>query len=410
MKRMIAILLAVCLVWGLAGCHKEVEEPVQTAPITQPVTEPVTEPAAPKIQVELCLPEQTQLWESCAKSLQTCLTEQGYATQVYYAGGSALEQAKQLQTLIQKGAEILVVASVDAHTLEEELQSAAAAGVKVVALDRQVLHAQSVSAAITFDYLSLGVAMGHQIVEEKQLTTAKEEDRTYTIEFLMGAADDQNAVQIHQGIMAVLQPYIDKGVLVSKSGRVSMEDTYIQRWDAELAKTKFSQYMEFYGDILPDIVCAASDELAAGCMAVLSEAGYDVEKWPVITGIGGGSETIRNILDGKQDYTIYRDVSAMYEKCAQIVRCLLENETLPQQDNTGEVPTYFSTAVQVNGVAGIGVLLDEGISMKQLGLTEADVDRILQAEAPETTEATEPAETNEPTEATEPTETPTETK
>ena len=398
MKRWIAILLAMCLVWALAGCHKEAEETVPT----QPSTEPVTEPIAPKTQVGLCLPEKTAQWETCAGQLQSRLETLDYETRVSYGGGSAQEQAKQVQALLGEGAELLVVASVDAHTLEQELSAAANAGVPVVTLDRQLLHGEGISATVTFDYVSLGITMGYQIAEAKQLATAREEKRSYTIEFLMGAADDQNAVLLHQGIMAVLQPYLDSGVLISKTGRVTLEDTYVQRWDEEEARNKFSQYLTVYGDTQPQIVCSASDTLAAGCIAALTEAGCTAENWPVITGIGGDKDAVRNILDGKQAYTVYRDTGMLDDRCARIVHSLLTDAPLPEQDSsavtgTDQAPSYVCPGVQVDGIKGIGKLLDYGVSEKELALTQGDLEKINAALEETQPPETQPPETTAPT-------------
>ena len=289
--------------------------------------------------------------------------------------------------------------------------TAAAESVKVVTLDRQVLYAEGVLAAVTYDYLSLGVAMGSQIAEEKALATAKEEKRSYTIEFFMGSADDQNAVLLHQGILAVLQPYLDTGVLKSKTGRVLLEDTYIQKWDTDLAKTKCAQYLKSYKDTPVDILCAASDTIAAGCIEALTEAGYTAENWPMITGMGGDNGAIRQILEGKQTATVYRDAEAMYETCSQVVHALLTEQPLPTQDNALQPgnSVYICPTVTVAGVKELAKLLDYGLTEKQLELTKEDVEKI---HAPEEAvpQETTPEESSVPTEPSEPTEpNPTET-
>lgn len=411
MKKWIILLLAVCFVWTLAGCNNENAEDVTT----QPTTVPVTEPVIPAFQVGISLPDRTGPWESRAKDLTSLLQKQDCGVDVRYAEGSAEEQTRQVQKLVQSGVDLLIVASVDAHTLQQELEGAAAKGIKVIMLDRQVLHAQGVSAAVTFDYVNLGVAVGYQIAEAKQLESARSEQRSYTIEFLMGSAEDQNAVLLHQGVMAVLQPYLDTGVLVSKTGRLSLEDTYVQGWKADSAQSKFAQYLESYQDSVPDIVCTVSDELAAGCIAALEALESPVENWPMITGIGGRQSAIRYIMDGKQCSTIYQDEGKLQALCGEIAECLLKETELPERAVGAEMPTYLCPVVQVSGLKGVEGLLDYGLSMRQLGLTEADMDRIEQADAPpETTEPpTEPTqpETTVPPETTSPTQPePTETK
>lgn len=393
MKRFLAVMLAVCLAVCFAGCDKT-EAPAQTAPTTQPVTEPALQGA----RVAMSLPEETAQWQACAEGITTLLAGQGHSVQVQYAQGSTQTQIKQIHGFLEKNVDLLLVASVDDMALDGELENAAAAGVQVVTLDRQVIHAQNVDAAVTFDYVSLGVAMGSQIIEAKTLDTAAAEKRSYTIEFFMGTAEDHNAVQLHQGLLSVLQPYLDSGVLRCETGRVTMEDTYIQGADRETAKDKCTQYLEMYTDKKLDIVCAAWDSVAAGCIEALTEAGYTEETWPVITGVGGDAAAVRNILEGKQTHTIYRDSSQLQDICSKIAHALLTGEALsgldiPAITGTSGTPVYHAPVVQVSGVKGLKALLDYGVSAESLGLSEEDMTRI---NAPE--EET-PAQTEENTAA-----------
>ena len=50
-------------------------------------------------------------------------------------------------------------------------------------------------------------------------TDAKTAGESFTIEFFMGSPDDNDAVMLYNGVMEVLQPYLDAGTLVCKSGR-----------------------------------------------------------------------------------------------------------------------------------------------------------------------------------------------
>ena len=81
------------------------------------------------------------------------------------------------------------------------------------------------------------------IVKAKNLETAKQENRSYSIEFFMGSPDDNNALFLYNGIMEVLQPYLDNGVLVCKTGRTSFQDTCILRWSQETAQQWAENYL-----------------------------------------------------------------------------------------------------------------------------------------------------------------------
>ena len=61
------------------------------------------------------------------------------------------------------------------------------------------------------------------------LDKAREDKKSYTIEFLMGSPDDNAALFLCNGIQEGLQEYLDDGTLVCKSGNTSFDDTGIMR-------------------------------------------------------------------------------------------------------------------------------------------------------------------------------------
>lgn len=80
------------------------------------------------------------------------------------------------------------------------------------------------------------------------LDKAREDKKSYTIEFLMGSPDDNAALFLCNGIQEGLQEYLDDGTLVCKSGNTSFDDTGIMRWSETSAKTKLdsiiSEFMQ----------------------------------------------------------------------------------------------------------------------------------------------------------------------
>lgn len=393
MKRLIAVLLVLALGAGLAACKKEeVNTPIPTD------TTPVTEPAPEGKTVDLCLPEE-EAWKACADALTAQLQAVGHTVRVQYAQNDAQEQAKQIESLAEQESACAVVVPVDALAVAEALQAAVNAGVKVVTLDRQALPSRGLQAEVTFDYAAIGKTIARQIVTAKSLETAKKEKRKYTIEFLMGATEDYSTQLIHGAIMAVLQPYLDSGVLVCKTGRTSLEDTYVQGWDTDQARRKCQTYLKEYKDETVDILCAASDSIAAGCIAALEAKEYTEKDWPMITGLGGEEAALRSILSGKQAATVCKDQNALWDTCGRVVLALLADQPLPAGDTVipgseEAAPVFICPVYEALGKDGVEALPE------QFAVEEAPV--------PETTappEITAPPETTVPPETTTPPET-----
>ena len=103
-----------------------------------------------------------------------------------------------------------------------------------------------------------------QIIDSEELDKVQEAKESKTIEFFMGSLDDTQALFLYNGVMETLQPYIDDGTLICKSGKTSFDDTGIMRWSETSAKTKLDSIIsEFYAEEkAPDIICTAYDGFA----------------------------------------------------------------------------------------------------------------------------------------------------
>ena len=367
MKRCIALLLALALWGSLAACKQE----------NTPDTVPATDPVPTAKTVDLCLPGETGSWSVYAEPLTAQLEAQGHAVRVRYAQNDSSQQAQQVKTAVTELSDCVVLVPVDAMAITDALAEAVSAGVKVLTLERQMYHSAGFHGAVSFDYAQIGKTIAGHIVQARQLETAKAEKRSYTIEFLMGSTDDYSALLLHRGIMEVLQPYLDNGVLDCKTGRTSLEDTFVQHWDTDLAKEKCLRYLEEYKKAPVDILCAASDSIARGCITALTEKKYTADNWPVITGCGGETDTLQAISDGKQTSTVYTDKPALANKCGELVHLLLTDAALPAPNNTlggstREAPLYFCPVTSVYGPGEAQALLPENATPPETTPPEND--------------------------------------
>ena len=362
MKRLLSLLLAAALLASLTACNKE------NSPAPPPTTAP-TAPIPERKAVALLLPGEEEPWTSYGAALMTQLESQGHEATLCYTQNDALEQAQQVKSAADAGVSCLVIVPVDAMAVTDALNEAAKAGVKVLTLDRQVTDGRALSAAVTFDYLQMGKTIANQIVQAKDLDHAGK--KKYTIEFFMGSADDQRAILLHTGLMRVLQTYLDSGVLVCKTGRTALEDTYVQSWDTALAKKKCKASLKEYTEEPVDILCAASDSIAQGCIEALEGAKYEAKNWPVITGFGGDVTALRAIAEGKQTATIFPDTAALWTKCAELVHLLLTDAPLPAGDSNDPLPTYFCPVNPVYGPEAVKDLLPQEVPPETTAPPEA---------------------------------------
>jgi len=226
------------------------------------------------------------------------------------------------------------------------------------------MDTDAVSYYASFDNEGVGRKIGEYIETKADLANAAEPQ---TIEFFMGSPDDNNAVLLHKGVMSVLQPYLDNGKLVCKSGRTSFDDTCILRWSQETAQQNCENYLTgFYADEDLDIACSAFDGFAYGIKAALEGAGYTADNWPLITGQDAEVMAVKNIIEGKQTQTIFKDTGLLAEKCVTMVQAVLEgsepeiNDTETYDNNVLVVPSYLCEPVSLDKDNYKELVIDSG--------------------------------------------------
>lgn len=304
-------------------------------------------------KVGVAMPTQSsERWIKDGKNMKEKLEKLGYEVDLQYAEDDVQAQVSQIENMIATGANCLVIASIDSSALVNVLKQAKDAEIPVIAYDRLLMDTDAVSYYASFDNKGVGTAIADYIVEKADLENATEPQ---TIEFFMGSPDDNNAVLLHEGVMEVLQPYLDSGKLVCKSGRTTFEDTCILRWSQETAQQNCENYLSgFYADEDLDIACSAFDGFAYGIKAALEGAGYTDANWPLITGQDAEVMAVKNITSGKQTMSIFKDTGLLADKCVTMVEAVLEgtdpeiNDTETYDNGKLVVPSYLCTPVAVD--------------------------------------------------------------
>ncbi len=307
-------------------------------------------------KIGVAMPTQSsERWIKDGQNMKEQLEALGYEVDLQYAEDDVQMQVSQIENMIASGAQCLVIASIDSSALVNVEAQAKEKNIPIIAYDRLLMDTDAVSYYASFDNKGVGVAIADYIVKAKDLEAAKEAGESYTIEFFMGSPDDNNAVLLHEGVMEVLQPYLDAGTLVCKTGRTSFQDTCILRWSQETAQQWCENYLTgYYADEDLDIACTAFDGFAYGVKAALQGAGYTAENWPLVTGQDAELMACKNILDGTQTATIFKDTGLLAGKCVTMVEAVMKgtepeiNDTETYDNGKIVVPSYLCTPVAVD--------------------------------------------------------------
>jgi putative multiple sugar transport system substrate-binding protein len=327
-------------------------------------------PAAPadeKKLVGISMPTKTSTrWISDGESMVKEFEAMGYETDLQFADDDIPNQLAQIENMITKGADVLVIAAIDGSTLTDTLAKAKEAGVLVVAYDRLLVNSENVDYYATFDNFGVGVIMGQQIEEGLDLKNA---EGPFNIELFGGSPDDTNAFYFYDGAMSVLQPYIDSGKLVVQSGQMGMDKVSTLRWDGIVAQARMENLLSaFYTDKRVDAVLAPYDGLSIGIISALKSVGYGTadQPMPVITGQDAEVASIKAMIAGEQTYTVFKDTRELAKQTAKMVDAALKGQEVPINDTetydngVKVVPSYLLTPYSVDITNYEKYLIDSG--------------------------------------------------
>lgn len=269
--------------------------------------------------------------------------------------------------MIAQNVDCLVIAAVDSGALTTVEAAAKEAGIPIIAYDRLLMDTDAVSYYATFDNEGVGTVIGQTIEEKANLKEVQANGEHLTIEFFMGSPDDNNALMLYNGLMGVLQPYLDDGTLVCNSGRTSFEDTCILRWSQETAQQWCENYLaSFYANEDLDIAASAFDGFSYGIKAALENAGYTADNWPIISGQDAELMACKNIMAGTQTFSIYKDTRLLAEKCVTMVEAVVNgtepeiNDETTYDNGVLVVPSYLCTPVSVDADNMQELIVDGG--------------------------------------------------
>ncbi|MBB2673464.1 UNVERIFIED_ORG: putative multiple sugar transport system substrate-binding protein [Rhizobium esperanzae] len=305
-------------------------------------------------------------WIDDGNNIVKQLEAAGYKTDLQYADDDIPNQLSQIENMVTKGAKVLVIASIDGTTLSDVLQKAHDAGIKVIAYDRLIRDSANVDYYATFDNFQVGVLQATSIVDALGLKDGK---GPFNIELFGGSPDDNNAFFFYDGAMSVLQPYIDSGKLVVKSGQTGMDKVGTLRWDAATAQARMDNLLSAnYTDAKVDAVLSPYDGLSIGIISSLKGVGYGSadQPLPIVSGQDAEIPSVKSIIAGEQHSTVFKDTRELAKVTVAMVDAVMSgkepevNDTKTYDNGVKVVPSYLLKPVSVDKTNYKQVLIDSG--------------------------------------------------
>lgn len=326
--------------------------------------------AAEKGFVGIAMPTKSSArWIDDGNNMVKQLEKAGYKADLQYAEDDIPTQVSQIENMMVKGVNVLVIAAIDGTTLTNALENADAAGIKVIAYDRLIRDSEYVDYYATFDNTKVGVLQAESLVKGMQARGKG----PYNVELFGGSPDDNNAYFFYNGAMSVLQPLIDKGEIKILSGQTGMGKVGTLRWDGATAQARMDNLLSAnYTKERLDGVLSPYDGISIGVLSSLKGVGYGSGDMPmpIVTGQDSEVPSVKSILAGEQYSSIFKDTRQLAEVTVGMVKALLEgsepqiNDTKTYDNGKKVVPAYLLQPVTVDKSNWEKVLIDSGYYTK----------------------------------------------
>jgi D-xylose transport system substrate-binding protein len=267
--------------------------------------------------------------------------ELGADVQVQEANSDDSRQIKDVEALITKGVDALVIIPHDGAACAKAVELAHQAGIPVLAYDRLITNSD-LDLYMTFDNVRVGEMQAKFLAEAFAKSPGKKR-----VVRIYGSKTDNNASLFKQGQDNILKPLIEKGDV-----EVVHED-WAQDWRPENAKkianAAITKAAVPAGTLPFDAILASNDGTAGGAIQALIEEGLSGKI--LVTGQDADLAACQRIVAGSQSMTIYKPLKELASKAAEAAVKLAQRRPVVARDELDngkvKVPSIFLEVISV---------------------------------------------------------------
>lgn len=267
---------------------------------------------------------------------------------VQSADASEQRQISQIENLISRGVDVLVIVPFNATVLNNTIREAKKAGIKVLSYDRLILNAD-IDAYISFDNEKVGE------MQAEGVTKVQPKGNYY---LLGGAPTDNNAKMLREGQMKVLQPLINKGDIKI------VGQQWVKDWSASEALSIVENALTANNNKI-DAIVASNDGTAGGAIQALASQKMS-GKVPV-SGQDADLAAVKRVMAGTQAMTVYKPLKVIASEAAKLAVQLARNEkpayNSQYENGLKKVDTVLLKPTPLTK-ANVGLLVDDGFYTK----------------------------------------------
>ncbi len=315
------------------------------------------------VSVGIVLPTKDEpRWVQDEQRFKDALKDSDYTTEILFSQGSSAKEKENVETLINKGIEVLIITPQDGDAAASAVEAAKKEGITVISYDRLITNTDAVDYYVTFDSVAVGAAQGQYLIDNVQGSGVP-------LYLYAGAASDNNAFLFFEGAWKTLQPKIADGTfkIANSSEAEALKDTaeltrdqmskilgqVTTNWDPNEAKNKAQTHLTAVGaDLKGNVAVLAPNDGTARSIADVFASDGEVTSF-FVTGQDAEKASIQYIIDGKQSMTVFKDVRTLVTDAMGIAIEILDGKT---PETTG---SYDNGEVEVKAKQTDVIVVDE---------------------------------------------------
>ncbi len=264
-------------------------------------------------------------WQRELEILVATVNELGAEIDVQIANESIDKQTEQIQYLIDKNVDVLIIVPNDANAFYDVISEAERSGIDVIAYDRLIMH-PDVDLYVSFDNVEIGRGISQRLIDElkkKAIDLPEEEVRPFNLLIINGDPKDNNSKLLNEGVYASIQEYIDAGFINV------VDETWANEWREQVAKDLVEKHLSNGEQI--DGIIAANDVLATGAIETLS-------KWRkagevLVVSQDAELSACQRIVEKTQLATAYKPIYDLASTTAKIAVSMAKGEKVIANDS-----------------------------------------------------------------------------
>ena len=270
--------------------------------------------------------------------------EMGADVIVQNAGNSIEEQNRQLMYLLERNVDCVVVLPKDAASITESVQKLRTKGIPVISYDRLTLNAD-INLYLTIDSEKVGEQMAQEMMRHT---------KGVNWYLILGPSEDYNMTLIKEGIDRII-----------KYSSVHINHIfYTDGWNYDLSYQEMVRILK--GDIFPDAIICGNDAVAASIIDAITR--YYPDRHIPVCGQDADISACQYIVQGKQEFTIYKPIIQLAEIAAECAVKLAHKEDISDNrfrtssiDNGfAKIPTIWLEPTYVDKYNIDRVIIDSG--------------------------------------------------